>query len=52
MLDAEDVIGSIDPEWRRPDGQHRARVRVRLGCGRRRGLRRATGAGYDGHKEP
>ena len=42
MLDAEEMIRSIEPEWRRPSGKrHRPRVPVRVGCRRRRGPRRA-----------
>ena len=53
MLDAEDVIRSIDPEWRRPDGSS---IGLAFACESAADVdavyAELTGAGYESHKEP
>ena len=53
MLDAEDVIRSIDPEWQRPDGSS---IGLAFACDSAADVdavyAELTGAGYESHKEP
>jgi catechol 2,3-dioxygenase-like lactoylglutathione lyase family enzyme len=53
MLDAEDVIRSIDPEWRRPDGSS---IGLAFLCESAADVdavhAELTAAGYESHKEP
>ena len=53
MLDAEDVIRSIDPEWQRPDGSS---IGLAFACESAADVdavyAELTGAGYASHKEP
>ena len=53
MLDAEDVIRSIDPDWRRPDGSS---IGLAFACESPADVdavyAELTGAGYESHKEP
>jgi uncharacterized glyoxalase superfamily protein PhnB len=53
MLDAEDVIRSLDPGWRRPDGSS---IGLAFACESAADVDAVyadlTGAGYESHKEP
>ena len=53
MLDAEDVIRSIDPEWRRPAGSS---IALAFACDSAADVdrvhRELVEAGYESHKEP
>jgi uncharacterized glyoxalase superfamily protein PhnB len=53
MLDAEDVIRSFDPDWRRPDGSS---IGLAFACDSAADVdavyAELTAAGYESHKEP
>jgi uncharacterized glyoxalase superfamily protein PhnB len=53
MLDAEEIIRSFEPDWRRPDGSS---IGLAFACDSPADVDAVygdlTGAGYDSHKEP